>query len=434
MSKSESSENLIVYPSRIEGTCSLPPSKSHTIRAVFLASLAQGTSTIKNPLKSKDTLKMVEVCRAFGAVIDIKEEVWTIQGIGGDTWVAFKDVIDVGNSGLVFRFLTALAPALGVSCVITGDESIRTRRPIRPLTDALEVLGAKVKFLSSEQNAPLWIEGKIQSGKVTIEGPDSQPLSALLLVSPLVKGRMEVTFKNPGEKPWVQLTLSWLKRMDIEVQEENLEKFIIEGGQGYKAFSYSVPKDLSHLSHLITLSYATKSRLKIDIGEIDPDQGDGKMLASLEEMGAKISYQEGILEVDGTYPLLGGSVDISLMVDTLPAWAVIGVVGTKNPLFLENALVTRSKESDRIGVMARELRKMGAYIEEFDEGMRVFPGILKGGKTLITDNDHRVAMSLIGAALSTDKETRIEGVSCIDKAYPDFLKTVHALSGVFTKE
>lgn len=237
---------LIVQKSRLKGTVTIPGSKSHTIRAVAIASLAAGQSAIRNPLVSSDTQSAVDCYRALGAQINTSDsKLWKVTGTGGQITTP-KEIIDVGNSGTTLRIAlgsAALAKA-GQSTTLTGDEQIQTR-PLGPLMDALNHLGAKCKSIKNNGKVPVEITGQLTGGKTTIAASTSQYLSSLLLCTPLATGDTKIDVTLLNEPGYVQMTLDWLDKQNIKYENQQFHKFKIKGNQTYKPFDTTIPADFS---------------------------------------------------------------------------------------------------------------------------------------------------------------------------------------------
>src|SRR3990172_154288 len=227
---------LIVEPSNLNGEINIPASKSHTIRAVFIASLADGVSEVINPLESADGLSAVEAYRCLGAKITPsipplnkggKEGgmKWIVHGTGGNIR-AVKKIIDVGNSGTTARFCTGSA-SLGKDLItITGDDQTR-KRPMQSLIDALNNLGADIKSIEGNGRLPISVRGKLKGGKTEVSGMTSQFISSILINCPLSDGDSEIYVRELNEKPYVGITMWWLNKQGITYKEENLEKFYV---------------------------------------------------------------------------------------------------------------------------------------------------------------------------------------------------------------
>ncbi len=223
---------LIVKKSKLSGAVEIPGSKSHTIRAVAIASLAKGKSVIKKPLSALDTLASVDAYRLLGAHVDIADE-WVVEGISGLPVIP-ENVIDVGNSGTTLYIAMGSSALVNGVSVFTGDEQIR-RRPAQPLIDALNQLGAKVESTRGNGMAPITIKGPIRGGFVRLNcSKTSQYLTSLLVNCPLAGGDTEIEAVDLVEKPYIQMTLSWLLEQGVKVEHEDFRKFFISGNQNYK--------------------------------------------------------------------------------------------------------------------------------------------------------------------------------------------------------
>lgn len=411
--------DLTITPSKIAKEISVPSSKSHTIRAILFASFANGTSSIESPLDSPDTIAMIDAMRQFGAIIEKKEKVLKIQGFNGKPKVA-SDIIQCGNSGQVLRFVGALSGLLSQYTVLTGDHSIRHNRPIRPLLDGLTQLGASAFSTKGDDFAPIVVKGPLTRNFAKIDGIDSQPISGLLIASAFAPHAITLEVTNPGEKPWVALTLDWFKRLGISYTAYEFSKFEIKGLTKLDPFSYSVPGDFSSAAFPIAAAIITNSELIVNNVDMNDIQGDKAVISLLEKMGAKISHAEKKIIVHQGAKLSGLKIDINDFIDALPILAVIACFAN-SVTEITNAKIARNKESDRISSITKELRKMGAQIEEKSDGLVISPSVLKGA-TLQTYHDHRMALALTVAALGAKGESTILGMDCITKTYPTFLQ------------
>ena len=196
---------ISVEKSSLSGSVLIPASKSHTIRAVVIGSLADGTSTIRNPLGAADPLASVSVCCRLGAEISLDGD-WTIRGVGGRPHVP-DDVLDTGNSGTTLYLTMGTAALVHGYSVFTGDEQIRSR-PAGPLIEALHGLGAEAFSTRGNGKPPLVIRGPMKGGSIELDGSKtSQYLSALLLNCPLADGDSDIRVSDPCELPFIEMTL-----------------------------------------------------------------------------------------------------------------------------------------------------------------------------------------------------------------------------------
>jgi 3-phosphoshikimate 1-carboxyvinyltransferase len=417
-----------VRPSRLSGSITIPPSKSHTLRAVLFASLARGQSVINNALTSPDVTAMIDACRMMGANIEIFPDKLVIEGTSGHVRTP-DNIINVGNSGIVLRFITAIAAVGNGYTVVTGDHSIRHQRPMEPLLSAMQQLGAYAVSTRENGFAPVVIKGPIRSGKAHLDGQDSQPVSALLIALALAEGDFEIQVENAGEKPWVAMTLDWFDRLGIECRNDRFEHYSITGGQRYDGFHYHVPGDLSSAAFPIAAAIITGSSLAVHGVDLDDCQGDKELIATLQKMGAdiKIDRETKMLSIAAGSRLKGITVDINGFIDAITILAVVACFAEGETKLL-NASIARNKECNRIQSIATELKKMGADIEELDDGLLV-KGARLTGASMSSYGDHRMAMSLITAALAAEGSSSIGGVQCVSKTYPTFFVDFQTIGG-----
>jgi len=416
---------LIVEKSKLAGTVSIPGSKSHTIRAVAIASLADGQSTIRNPLASDDTLSAVKCYRAFGATIDTTEErMWKVIGTGGRLSIP-AGIIDVGNSGTTLRIAVGSATLLEKCATVTftGDEQICSR-PLGPLLSSLNDLGAKGRSVNNDGKPPVEISGRLVGGVTTIEAVTSQYLSSLLLAAPLAAKdtHIEVTLLN--EPDYVQMTLDWLDKQGIKYENDRMRHFRVAGGQRYKAFDSTIPADFSSATFFLcaaAIAGADVTLKGLDFSDSQPDKAVADYLCS---MGADISIAKDAVHVRGS-KLTGTVIDMNRTPDALPAMAVVAAfaAGTTK---LVNVAQARSKETDRISCMASELKKMDADVEELPDGLIIHQSRLRAAQ-LDGRSDHRIVMALAVAGVAIEGQTVIDTAEAINVTFPDYVELMTGL-------
>jgi 3-phosphoshikimate 1-carboxyvinyltransferase len=424
--------NLSIEPSKLEGSLFIPSSKSHTLRAILFATLAHGKSTIHHFLPSPDAAAMIEATRLLGASVTVEGDRLLIEGVGGKPKVP-DDVIQCGNSGQVLRFIGALAGLLPGFTILTGDASIRHKRPIFPLLSALKQLGAQAHSSRGDGHAPILIKGPLIRGTAELDGRDSQPVSGLLIAGAFAPHPIELRVKNPGEKPWVRLTLNWLERVGIPYTAKDYIYYRTEGNAKIDGFTYSVPGDFSTAAFPIVAALITQSDLTLHNIDMDDVQGDKAIIPLLQKMGAQIivDAKKKSLKIEKGSQLKGMRIDVNDFIDALPILAVVGCFAEgRTELF--NAAVAREKESDRIASMATELKKMGAHIEEKADGLVIYSSKLYGTR-LNSYQDHRIALSLSVAAMAARGESVIENIECIDKTFPSFYADFLKVGAKFEK-
>lgn len=420
---------ISVYKSQLKGHLSLPSSKSHSIRAILLGAMTHGLSKIEKVLDSPDIKQAIQAARLFGAMITENQDTLLIQGVNGRPH-APDNVIDTGNSGQVLRFASALAALGNHYTVFTGDESIRSNRSIQPLLEGLKGLGAFAESTRQNGYAPLIIKGPLQPGETSLRGEDSQPVSGLLMASAFVEGKTTIHVHHPGEKPWVALTLAWLDRLGVSYTNMNCETFTILGKQSYPAFHYIVPGDFSSAAFPLAAALITQSEMTIDNVDMDDIQGDKLIIPLLQQMGAHIDIDHvgRRLYVKRGSQLKGQTIDLNLLIDAVVILAVLACFA-EGETRLINGAIARRKECDRLTCIAQELKKMGANIEEKDDGLLIRHSPLKGA-IVKSYKDHRMALSLIVAGLGAEGVTRVEDIECIQKSYPSFIQDLRSLGAI----
>lgn len=417
------SETWTVEASQLSGEISIPPSKSHTMRALLFAAMAEGESHISNCLPSPDVERMREGLVQMGAKITATANGYQIKGVAGKPH-APKRPIDAGNSGQVLRFLGAVAALGQAATTITGDASIRTLRPVQPLLDGLRGLGAKAESVERQGYAPISIKGPIRPGRTALDGSDSQPVSGMLIAAGLMEGQSQIFVHAPGETPWIDMTLYWLAKMGVPVSHDNYKSFTVQG-KPFNSFNYSVPADYSSAAFPLVAGLMTKSELTIS--SLDPKdvQGDKKIVDLLLQMGARLEYRGHQLCVGADAVLTGIEIDMNECIDALPIMAVLGTQ-VKGKMILRNAAIARKKESDRIHSMCLGLTAMGANVEEHADGMTIYPSKLKGAK-VDSFNDHRIAMAFSVAGMIAAGKTVILGCECVEKSFPEYVKKMRGI-------
>lgn len=419
-------KQYLIKPSSIQGEITIPPSKSHTLRAILFGALGDGKSTIRNYLPSTDTTAMIEACRLFGAMMDVFPDRIEIEGINGQIKYT-EDVIHAGNSGIVLRFCAALGALSPHPIVVTGDHSIRHQRPAKPLIDALDQLGVHVTSMRGDGFAPLIIQGPILHQQTVLDGEDSQPVSALLIACSFADRPIEIKVKNPGEKAWVRLTLDWLDRLKIRYENDSFETYKLFGNASYKGFDYVVPGDFSSAAFPLAAALVTQSEITLKNIDVTDIQGDKEIIDVFRNMGAEIEVDaEGkTLKVKKATTLSGVTVDINNFIDAITILAVVACYADGETV-IKNGAIARQKECNRIQSIATELRKMGANIEETEDGLKIKKSSLLGAQ-LNSYHDHRMVMSLAVAGMGARGETTICNPECTTKTFPTFLKDFQAL-------
>ena len=428
-----------VEKSRISGRVDRPPpNKSYTHRAVFIASLAGGgSSRIDNALLSADTAATVDACRAFGA--DIRRQGGSSLAVRGPVCRgAGAPGIDARNSGTTMRMAAAVASLFAEETALTGDSSLQ-KRPMRPLLDALEGMGARCS--SAGGRPPVRVRGRIAGGDVTVPGDvSSQFVSALLIAAPLTDSGINIAIAGDlVSKPYLDATIATMRRFGVSVQTLIPYRRYRVAPQAYRPAVFAVPADSSSLALLLS---AAALNGDVTVGAVMDDrlpQGDEAFIDILERLGADVRVCDEWVSVASPGRLRGGRFDLSNSPDLLPPLAILAL-HCSGPLEIVNVGHARLKETDRIAILSRELRKLGVGVEERGDGLLLTPPPRpplppQPGRVIELDseNDHRLFMALciagtyVGGCTVTDPES-------VAVSYPDFVDVLNGLGARIAPE
>lgn len=411
----------------LHGTVAIPASKSHTIRCIIFASLADGESLIENPLKSADGLAPINGCELLGARIEWQDNnTIIVHGTGGSLNIP-SNVILVGNSGTTMNLMIGTCSLIQGTSVLSGDSSTNNRS-VQPLLDALNMIGAKCTTTRSTGTPPVLVTGKITGGKAKIVGAISQFTSSLLLSTPLAENDTEITTIGLQEKPYVQMTCDYLDMLGLKGRYDikgDFEKIYINGGQHYHSFKKTVPADFSSAAFLLGAAVLCGHDVHLTGLDIMDSQADKQLIAILKVMGADITINNKEIIINQSL-LEGGSFDLSQCPDLLPILSVIATQA-KGETNLKNIQHARLKETDRITIMSQELKKLGADIRERQDSLTIKKSQLHGGK-VNGYYDHRVVMALAVAGLITTEPLIIDTAEAINITFPDFIEKMTSLN------
>ena len=412
-------------PAKLSGMVQIPGSKSHTIRAVLLASLAEGTSVLRKPLSSADTAAAVNVFSALGAKIQQGVDAWTITGIGGRVRLPEED-LDVMNSGTTMSVaLGTLSLIEGGSVVISGDHQIQ-RRPAAPLVGALKMLGADIEDIRGTGCPPYRVSGGLRGGHAELEARNSQYVTSLLLACPLAPEDSTLHVPVLFERPYVQMTLDWLEKLGIVVEHDELRDFRIPGRQKFKAFDLPIAADFSSATFFLAAGALSGNKVTCTGLDMTDSQSDKAVVGFLRQMGAQVSVDGDKISVEAD-SLTGREFDMNDCPDALPMMAVIGCFA-EGETRLVNVEQARIKETDRIAVMCAELTKLGADIEERPDGLIIRKSELHGGE-VSGHHDHRIVMSMAVAATAATGPVVIDTAEAASVTFPTFFELFAGIGG-----
>lgn len=410
----------------LDGSIRPPGSKSITNRALVCAALAEGQSTLRGALDSEDTRVMIEALHKLGIEVrvDHAAETLTVQGCGGQPPAREADLF-VANSGTTIRFLTAMLAAARGCYRLDGIERMR-QRPIGDLLEALAQLGARCRSERGNGCPPVAMEADgLRGGKVSIRGEiSSQYLSGLLMAAPYAQREVEIAVEGLlVSQPYVHMTLGVMRSFGVDTPPSDLTRFTIPTKK-YRGTDYAIEPDASAASYFWGAAAVTGGRVKVEGLTRNALQGDVAFVDCLAKMGCKVTDEPNGIVVRGG-KLRGIEVNMNAISDTVQTLGAVALFA-EGPTTITDVGHIRHKETDRIGDLARELRKLGAAVEEYADGLRIIPGPLRPA-AIDTYNDHRMAMSLALAGL------RIPGVvinnpKCTEKTYPRFFDDLRRIT------
>jgi 3-phosphoshikimate 1-carboxyvinyltransferase len=404
----------------------IPGSKSYTQRALIIGALADGKSFLRNALLSEDTEYLIEALCSLGSEILKGNEDMIIMGTGGNITNPQKEIY-LGNNGTAMRFLTGLVSLGKGPFTLTGNRRLR-KRPIRPLLDALNILGADSRSKNEGGCPPVVVHANgLRGGRVTLKDIDSsQYVSSLLICAPFAEEDTVIELQGHiPSLPYVNMTIEVMKDFGVEVMGETPNRYFVKSVQRYEGKRYWIEGDVSSASYFFLAAALCGGRVRV--GDINPrtSQGDIKLLLIMERLGCSIIRGDHWVEVvGGKLPLGEYTCDLGDMPDMVPTLSVLAAIRPGRTI-IENVSHLRKKESNRLEALVTELRKTGVKAEETDDGIMI-DGSEPHGAEIETYNDHRIAMSFAILGLRTP-DIRIKDKDCVNKSFPGFWEELEKL-------
>ena len=417
-------ERIIRPAKNICGSLRLPGDKSISHRYGMLAAFAEGTSRFTNFSTGADCASTLACMQALGAKVRrLDDGAVEVTGVGGQVTPSSQP-LDCGNSGSTMRMISGLlAPQQG-RFTLVGDESL-SRRPMGRIQKPLAAMGARLTL--TDGHAPLTIEGcALQAIDYTTPVPSAQVKTCILLAGLQTAGTTTVR-ESVRTRDHSELALSAFGA----TVERTLDSVSISGPQKLHSIDAAVPGDISSAAFFLCAAALFRgSNLVLDSLGLNPTRS--ALLDVLAALGVRVSVlnlEEKNAELVGTVQVtappegLGTTViDGALsaqLIDELPALAAIAPF-TRGGIRIRDAKELRVKESDRIALVAKNLRAMGAEVEEFEDGLDVPGGQKLHGATIDSGGDHRIAMAFSVAALRAEGETRIQGAESVAISFQEF--------------
>lgn len=379
-----------------EATVKVPGSKSYSLRALLIAALCEEEVKINNLLESDDTRAMQSCLES------LKSQ---------------RTDIDVKDSGLTARFITALA------CITPGEQTIdgstsSQKRPIKDLVDGLRELGADIEYIAKEGFLPLKVTSSGLSGrKISLKGDiSSQYLSALLLIAPGLKNGLLIEIDGMQiSRPYIDMTIDIMDYFGVKVKNADYQSYSVKA-QAYQPKDYAVEGDYSSAAYFYAINALTDSKIKVEGLNSDSKQADKKFVDFIKEAGGSLK------------PI---DIDMKDCPDQAMTMAVLAAFADGTSI-INGIASLRVKETERVAALENELAKMGIKTSSTNDSLTIYGGKPSGAR-IDTYGDHRIAMSFAVAA------TKIPGLKImnpkvVDKTFPDFWKELAKITNVQTTE
>jgi len=409
----------------------MPGSKSISNRALLLSALAEGSTLLVDLLDADDTRVMREAMTALGVELANTDDGLRVDGCAG-RFPAREARLFLGNAGTAFRSLTAALAFADGRYELDGVARMR-ERPIGDLVDALNDLGARIRYVDRAGFPPLRIEpARSLSGvRVAVRGDvSSQFLSGLLMAAPMVAppGGLRIGVQGTLiSQPYVRMTIALMQRFGVAVREDHGE-FVVPAGVYRSPGRFVVEGDASGASYFLALGAIAGGPVRVEGVGRDSVQGDVRFADALAAMGARIEVGENHITAHSPEGgrLRGIDADFNHIPDAAMTIAVAALFAD-GPSTLRNIGSWRVKETDRIAAMAAELRKLGAEVDEGADWLRVTPPATWREAVIDTYDDHRIAMCFSLAAVA-GLPVHIRDPKCVAKTFPDYFDRLAALT------
>ncbi len=424
----------ILHP--LKAMVRVPGSKSLTNRALLIAALADGTTTLANALFSDDSRYFARALQTLGfdVNLDPNRAEMTVTGLGGHIPASQAELF-IGNAGTAARFLSAFLTLGQGEYILDGDPRMR-ERPIGDLVVALTQLGATIApspfkgDVRSEGSLcpPLKITSSgLPGGKTKIAGDiSSQFLSALQMVAPYAQLPVDIEVTSElNSKPYVDMTLSVMSDFGVEVERDGYKFFRIPLTHYQPRATYPIESDASAASYFFAAPAICGGTVKVSNISRRSVQGDIAFLDILEKMGCTLEETGPCILVTGQSDLRGLDVDMRDIPDTAQTLAVVAPFAS-TPTRIRGIASARLKETDRVHATCVELSRLGVNVDEHEDGLTIYPCDDFHPATIQTYNDHRMAMafSLIGLHVPG---IFLENPACVSKTFPDFFEVLEQL-------
>lgn len=404
------------------GTITPPSSKSYAQRAIALALLAEGRTTLRNIEFCKDTRSAISCIEALGAKVSYLDES-TIAIDGGLHPVT--DTLMVGESGLATRLFTPIASLNSTPICIKGEGTL-LHRPMMMMIEPLRRLGVEVR--DGGGHLPIEVKGPIHGGNIEVDGSfSSQFITGLLLALPLAKEDTTLQVRSAVSTPYIDMTIDTAKRFGVEIMhhEGDYSEFYIEGGQKYTPADLAIEGDWSGASTMLVAG-AISGRVTVKNLSTLSKQADTAICRALERAGAGIIIEGDSITVTKRR-LRSFTFDATNSPDLFPALAALAAAAHGQSTIIGTQRLLH-KESDRAETIRQEYEKLGIEVDISEENVMKIRGGEIHPATVFSHNDHRIAMSLAVSALRCKGDVTIENAECVEKSYPTFFEDLESIT------
>lgn len=415
--------NVRITPNSLHGTVSAISSKSDVHRLVIAAALADKKTAIRCNTRSADIEATVRCMNSLGAAICFRENEIIVEPI---SVLPSKASLDCGESGSTLRFLLPVAAALGITAEFCGAGRLPSR-PITPLRREMEANG--ITF-SPPWVFPVKISGRLEPNEYVMKGDvSSQFITGLLFALPMLPGDSTIRIIPPLQsKPYVDLTLSTLKKFGIEIETDG-NIYRIKGNQRFVSpGEITAEGDWSNAAFFLTAG-ALSGQITVEGLDIHSIQGDRRVIDILASMGAEITVIGDRVTAEKS-DLHGVVIDAGDIPDLIPILSVAAAGAKSGMTTVTNAERLRLKESDRLAAICECLNNVGTVVAQMDDGLVIWTGDSVRGGNVFGFNDHRIVMSMAIASTITQNDVIIRGAEAVEKSYPQFFEDFKALGGI----
>jgi 3-phosphoshikimate 1-carboxyvinyltransferase len=415
-----------INPSKllIRAQVNLPGSKSLTNRALIIAAMAEGKTTLNNVLFSDDIEACLVALRELGIKLEIDRN-QNVVIVSGSSGIIKSDVtLNARDAGTVSRFLLPACAALGGNFRFIASTRM-CERPMGTLLENLSKQGVSIDYEGEVGYLPLSINSsRLSGGKYIVPGnKSSQFLSGLLIASPYAQSDTLLVSDSAHQQPYVKMTTDIMKSFGVKVECDD-HKYYIRNKQKYLSTSYNIEPDISTATYFWAVAALSGGEVTIANTSFDSLQGDIKFLNLMTKMNCDVRKTENGICVKGPDILNGVTADLRTYSDTFMTVAVLACFANSKT-HLTGLAHTRLQESDRVDCMAKGLRALGAKVDTTEDTITIFPSTMHAG---VVDgcNDHRIAMSLALVGIRVDG-VQVRGADCVKKTCPDYFERMQLI-------